>query len=209
MNHRTKSAGTRGAFAGPLGLLLAALAAPLVACGGAAKDAGVEVRAPSALSLVEEGGGAAPVSSVVARAPLTALVFFDGRCPVLRAHDGRLRALVDAYRPRGVAFHAVVSSLDANVDEERARVRDRRIGMPVVSDPGARLAKALGVEFSAHVVLFDREGRALYSGAIDDDRGQLREGAVPYARDAIDAALAGKPIVVSKTEALGCPLRLD
>ncbi len=135
-----------------------------------------------------------------ARAPLTVLVFFGPDCPVQKAHDARLRELVATYGPRGVSFAAVVTARSGEVTAP---------SMPVLEDERAALANALGVAYSTHSIVLDRERRVLYSGAIDGDRTHLTPGAEPYLRNALEDALAGRAVAKPRTEPLGCPLEKD
>ncbi len=192
-------------------LLLALLAAtPIAACGGASSPAAVTVTsttAPASLSLRDEAGKDESLSERASRAPLTVLLFFSSDCPVQKAHDARIRELVDAYGPRGVAFSAVVSEVGADVAAERAAAKQRGLGVPVLEDKDAALADALDVEYSTHAVVLDRERRVLYTGGIDSDRTHLSPKSSRWLANALDEALAGKPVSRAKTEPLGCPLR--
>ncbi|MBX3262947.1 MAG: hypothetical protein KF782_24935, partial [Labilithrix sp.] len=112
----------------PVFALLLATAAPIAACGGAPGRAATTVTstaAPASLSLRDDAGRDEPLSERAARAPLTVLLFFSSDCPVQKAHDARVRELVDAYGPRGVAFSAVVSEVGADVAAERAAAKER------------------------------------------------------------------------------------
>ncbi|MBX3207026.1 MAG: redoxin family protein [Labilithrix sp.] len=191
-------------------VLMLSAAAPTTACGGAPSQAAATVTsttAPASLSLRDDTGKDESLSERAARAPLTVLLFFSADCPVQKAHDARIRELVDAYGPRGVAFSAVVSEVGADVAAERGAATQRGLGVPVLEDKDAALADALGVEYSTHAVVLDRGRRVLYSGGIDSDRTHLSPKAERWLARALDEALAGKPVSRAKTEPLGCPLR--
>lgn len=162
---------------------------------------------PAEAALVDRDGTSTPLRDLAARSPYTVLVFFTAECPVQKAHDARLRELVQSYGARGVAFVGVVSEVSADMAAERAEAERRGLTFPVVEDRGARLADALGVEYSTHAVLVDREGRVLYSGGQDSDRTSLSPEPRAYLRDALEDVLAGRPVARARTEALGCPLR--
>ena len=154
---------------------------------------------------LDEGGRSERVGELAALQPFTVLFFIAPACPVQKAHEARLRALVEAYRERGVAFAGVSSEVDADPTEDRAR--GARLGVPLFNDRGAKLADAVGAEYSTHTVILDRGGRVLYSGGFDSQRTHMTDAATFYVKDALDAALAGAPIPKARTEALGCPLR--
>jgi hypothetical protein len=177
----------------PLALLLA------VAC--------VPARAPSVPSLELAGTDGARHAVVSPRGP-TVLFFFSAHCSCQTAHDGRYRALYEAYHPRGVGFFAIDSedgvSLDADVEYARAR----GYPFPILRDDGARLARAVGAEFATYSLVVAPDGKVLYKGGIDSDRTTLRSDARAFLKDALDDALAGAAPRVAEGEVLGCALRL-
>jgi hypothetical protein len=198
----------------PLPVLLLSLAIACGQSGDLAKSPAAAVaastsasNAPPDVPLFDEAGRADTVAARLAQTPLTVLLVFTAECPVQKAHDGRVREIVGGYGARGVSFFAIASEVGADLPAEREEARRRALGLPVLEDRGAALANALGVEYSTHAVLLDRERRVLYTGAIDGDRSHLTDHAEPYLKNALEAALAGKAVAKSRTEALGCPLR--
>lgn len=183
----------------------------LAACGGAHAGSAAPTSAAASPAVAKsttlrgEDGDVA-LAELVKRAPYTVLLFFSHECPVQKAHDARLRELASAYAPRGVAFVAVSSEDGVDVAKVRDEVKKRALPMPLLVDPGAALADALGVEYSTHVVLLDGERRVLYSGAIDSERTRTTTHPTTHLRDALDAVLAGKPVEKPRVEPLGCPL---
>jgi hypothetical protein len=187
--------------------LCLALALSTLACGGASSGATATTAASVAnVALRDDGDQAIPLSTLTARSKLTVLVFFDSDCPVQKAHDARLRELVETYGPREVAFYAVVSDAGANMTAERSAAKERSLPA-VLEDRGAALADALGVEYSTHSVVLDRNANVLYSGGVDSDRTHLSPSRERWLEQAIVAATAGKPVARTKAEPLGCPLR--
>lgn len=182
------------------------IAALSIGCGATSPATATATATAPAQAVLHDAGGAEALGARAARAPLTVLVFFTPDCPVQKAHDARLRAMVAAYAPRGVAFAAVDSDRGADMPAVRAEALRRGLDIPVLEDRDAAVADALGVEFSTHAVVLDRDGRVLYSGAFDSDRTHLTDKAEPYLARALDAALAGRPVEKARTEPLGCPL---
>jgi hypothetical protein len=140
-------------------------------------------------------------------APLTVLVFFSPNCAYQTAHDERLRLLHDQYRPRGVAFFSVDSETSGSLARDEQEARARRYPFPILRDEGARLARAVGAQYATYSVILDRDGRVLYSGAIDGDRVTLRDATPWYLRDALEDLLAGRALRVTHSEAPGCALQ--
>lgn len=138
---------------------------------------------------------------------LTVLVFYAKQCNCLSAHDARLLDLYGRYHGRGVAFLFVDSEVGANQAQDEAEVRGRGYPFPVVVDRGAKLADAVGAEYSTYTVVLDEGGRVRYHGGIDSDKSHLHDDATPYLADAIDDLLAGRAVRPPTNEGLGCALR--
>lgn len=147
-----------------------------------------------------------PLGDLLAKKPWTVFLFFTSDCPVQKAHDARFREIVTAYEGKGVTFALISADAGAEASTEREEARKRLLPALYV-DKGAVLADALGVEYSTHAVVFDRQRRVLYSGAIDSDKTHMKSASERYLKNALDDAIAGRPIRKAKTEALGCPLR--
>jgi hypothetical protein len=177
-------------------------AALLAGCATASLPAHAIPSAP----LVGVDGSSLDARSWTARAPLTVFVFFSTHCHCLDVHDGRLRALEGAYRPRGVQFVMVDSEVDGSpaLDAEQAKRRGYRF--PIVRDRGAKLADAVGAEYATYTVVADVEGRIRYRGGIDSDKIHLHEDASRYLQDALDDLLAARPPRLSEGKTLGCAL---
>jgi hypothetical protein len=179
------------------------LACLLVGCGSRPAP---PATAPAPEVVLQSETGPVALPELASKAKLTVLLFFTSECPVQKAHDLRMRELVALYEQKSVAFVAVVSEAGADIAAEREDGK-RRLAIPILEDKNATLADALGVEYSTHSVLLDRDRRVLYSGAFDADRTHLTPNAERYLKEAIDASLAGRPVAKAKVEALGCPLK--
>jgi len=158
------------------------------------------------LTLVDGAGAATPVSAHVGDSGLAALVFFSARCPCQRAHDARLVALAERWAPRGVPFVAVASEAGLGPDDLARERAARGYPFPLLADPDARLARAVGATFATHVVVVDAAGRVRMSGAIDSDAATLHDDATPYLERALVALTAGQP-VAEGGRPKGCVLR--
>ena len=56
--------------------------------------------------------------------------------------------------------------------------------------------------------VIDANGNIVYQGAIDNDAsGEKKEGVVNYVAQALDAVLAGKPVVIPETRSYGCSVK--
>lgn len=181
----------------------AALAAAVL--GAACATAKGPVTAPD-LTLRDADGR--PHQLVDGVAKLTVVEFFSPRCPCQAQHDDRLRAVAADYGPRGVRVIAVDSEVGAGAARAREEAERRRYPFPILVDPGGAAANALAASYATYAVVVDREGRILYAGGIDSDKYHLTDDATPFLRDALDDALAGRPIRRPYGKTLGCALTL-
>ncbi len=167
-------------------------------------------------ALLVAQAGCAPVEPRVAavdlgmlpsHGTLTVLVFFSETCHCLAAHEPRLFELYGRYHPRGVDFLMVDSETSGSEERDALEARRRGYPFPLIRDPGARLAGALGAQYASYVVVLDAEGRVRYHGGIDSDKSRLHDDARPYLQDALDDLLSGRAPRVAEGKTLGCALQ--
>jgi peroxiredoxin len=138
---------------------------------------------------------------------LVVIAFLGTECPLAKLYAARLQMVANDYSDRGVAVVAVMSNSQDSVAKVAAFVREYKLTYPVLKDRRNEVADEFGAERTSQVFLLDRKREVQYSGRVDDQYlvGVVR--AKPQREDlraAIDELLAGKPVSVPKTEALGC-----
>jgi AhpC/TSA family protein len=146
-------------------------------------------------------------ATLPSRATWTVLVFFSPSCHCFMAHEARLRALYDAYGPRGVQFLVVDSEARGSPERDEAEARRRGYPFPIVQDRGAALADRLDAQYATYSVVLDEQGRIRYHGGIDSDHDRLHDDATFYLRDALDDLLAGRAPRLAESKTLGCALQ--
>ena len=151
-------------------------------------------------------------------AKILVLVFTCDHCPIAQMYEKRIKQLASDYRNRGVALVAINpndpkavhlsemghTDLGDSLPEMKIRAEYRHFNFPYLSD-GETQAVALkyGPTATPHVFIFDQERKLRYQGRVDSNpREQL--ATKHEARDAIEALLAGKPVPVENTPAMGC-----
>ena len=151
-------------------------------------------------------------------APILAIVFTCDHCPVASMYEKRIKQLVADYKNKGVAFVAINpndpkaihlsemghTDLGDSLAEMKIRAAYRGLNYPYLSD-GATQSVSLkyGPTATPHIFIFDRDRKLRYQGRIDNNTRE--ELATKHeARDALDALLAGKPVAVETTPAVGC-----
>jgi peroxiredoxin len=186
---------------------LAVLILVSVAAACAGPRSALSPAAVDSATLTSADGAPSSFKELAAKAPLTVVVFISAECPCLEAHLARLHALSTTYAPRGVKFVAVDSEVGASPARAASEAAKLGLPFPVMVDPGAKLADAVGAEYATFTVVVDREARVRYGGGIDTDKRKLHPDATPYVAEALDDLLAGHPPRRTEGKALGCSLR--
>jgi thiol-disulfide isomerase/thioredoxin len=144
----------------------------------------------------------------ISRHQATAIIMLSPECPLCQSYTLTINNLAKAYEAKGVDFIGVIPTKDFTMES----IRDYRLSYkPVIRllrDPENRLVKLLGATITPEVFLFDQHGNVKYSGRIDNwayELGKKRKIITEHnLKDAIEAVLAGKPVAVTKTKAVGC-----
>ena len=141
-------------------------------------------------------------------ARFTVIEFFSAHCPCQAQHDARLASLFAKYAPLGVSFVAVDSEAEACLQRDHTEALRRGYSYPIVIDPEGLVARALHADYATYVVLVDAQRRVLFRGGIDSDRSHLRGDATRYLAEALEDAVADRPMRRREAKTLGCALML-
>jgi hypothetical protein len=141
----------------------------------------------------------------------SALFFVTSDCPLSNNYAGEIQRTCDEYSKRGVVCTLVYVDIKMGADEARRHAAEYgHGGYGKVIDRKHVLVKAAGAKVTPEAALFDTAGQLLYRGRIDDSYlvpGQSRRKvSQPDLRNALDAAIAGRPIAVRETRAVGCAI---
>ena len=150
--------------------------------------------------------------------PILVVVFTCNHCPIAQMYERRITQLASDYKDRGVAVVAIqpndpkaitIDELDSSdvsdsLDEMKIRARYRHLTYPYLYDGETQsVTEAYGPQATPHVFVFDRDRRLRYEGHMDDSyRAELVK--THEARDAIDALLAHREVIVKHTGVFGC-----
>ena len=137
-----------------------------------------------------------------------AVVFSCCHCPYVVAWEDRLN---DAARDYGdqVGFVAVNSNagyLGDSLEDMARRSEEKGFVFPFLYDETQEVAAAYGAARTPEVFVFDAGHRLVYHGAPDSSHTDP-DGAEPYLRPALDAALAGTAPEVRESPTVGCTIK--
>ncbi len=74
-------------------------------------------------------------------------------------------------------------------------------------DNNSVLADAFGASRTPECYLFDKDGKLVYHGAIDDSPGDPVQVKKHHLQNAIDDIVAGKEVMVKETRSIGCSIK--
>jgi peroxiredoxin len=147
-----------------------------------------------------------------------AIVFTCNHCPTAQLYESRIKQLADDYRGRGVTLVAIQPNSPKSVrldemgytdigdsfEDMKIRAAFRKFNFPYLYDGETqKIARAYGPAATPHLFIFDAERKLRYQGRVDNNpREQLVTSR--DARNAIDAILAGKSVLLPKTPSVGC-----
>jgi len=152
------------------------------------------------------------------RGRVVVLEWTNHDCPFVRKHynSGNMQALQALARENGVVWLSIASSPEGEqgyVTGPQAReVAESRGASPaaVLLDHQSVAARAYAATVTPQMFVIDRAGVLRYMGAIDSIRSTRVEDvprAEPWARDAMLAVLAGRPVARPVTVPYGCAIK--
>ena len=152
------------------------------------------------------------------RGKLVVLEWLNHECPFVKKHysGGDMQKLQKEYTAKGVVWLSIISSApgkqghrtgpQADVD-----TKDKNAApTAVLLDPAGEVGQKYEAKTTPHMFVIDKEGKIIYAGAIDSIKSTNSADvaqAENHVRQALDAALAGKPVPTSKTAPYGCSVK--
>jgi peroxiredoxin len=168
-------------------------------------------KAPMATTKMKNVDGKEVSVADVAGKGGTLVIFTCNHCPFVIAWEGRIAEIGNAFLKKGVGVIAINPNNPSEKPEdgyEQMQARAKKLGLefPYVVDTTSEVARAFGASRTPEIFLFDADGKLVYHGAVDDNK-DAKSVDKRYLQDALDALLAGKPIPVAETKAVGCTIK--
>jgi peroxiredoxin len=136
----------------------------------------------------------------------TVLIFISVQCPVSNAYNERMEKLYEDYKARGVAVVGINANSTEPAEDVKSHAKEKGLNFPILKDNGNKIADRLGAGHTPEVFFLDASGKLVYHGAIDNSMNPVMVN-TNHLRNAIDAALAGKPIEHTDVKAFGCSIK--
>jgi peroxiredoxin len=139
-------------------------------------------------------------------------------CPYTRKHydSGNMQKLQKYWTQKGVVWLTVVSSAPGAqgyvtaAQENDYLKKENASPTAVLLDPKGDLGHLYEAKTTPHMYIIDPKGNLIYNGAIDDkattDTSDIA-GATNYVSQALEQAMAGKPVANAATRPYGCSVK--
>jgi peroxiredoxin len=155
-------------------------------------------------------------------AKVLVIIFMCNHCPTSQAYEGRVKKLTIDYASKGVSVVAInpnnpsslrldelgYSDVGDSFDEMKIRAKDKSFNFPYLYDGATEVtSRKFGPVCTPHVFIFDKDRKLRYEGRVDDTENPAKTPHSLDARNAIDAILDGKPVLVTDTKVFGCSIK--
>lgn len=136
----------------------------------------------------------------------TVLIFVATKCPVSNAYNERMEKLAQDYKAKGINVIGINSNVAELGPEIKAHAESNKLTFPVLKDGGNKIADMFGATVTPEAYFLDASNKLVYRGRIDNARDTSQVVSTEL-RDAIEAALAGKPVAKTTATAFGCSIK--
>ena len=143
------------------------------------------------------------------------VVFTCNHCPFSKAYQGRIGALHRTFAAQGFPVVVVNPSDPKTHEDDRIEqlsylAKDKGYPYPYLVDDTQTVARAFGANRTPQAYVLKNTGGTFtvqYIGTLDDNPQDPESVTKRYVEDAVTNLLAGKPVVITTTKAIGCAIK--
>ncbi len=143
------------------------------------------------------------------------VVFTCNHCPFSKAYEGRIGALHRKFAAQGFPVMVVNPSdpkthEDDKIEQLSYLAKDKGYPYPYLVDDTQTVARAFGANRTPQAYVLKNAGGLFtveYIGTLDDNPQDPASVTKRYVEDAVNNLLAGKPVVITTTKAIGCAIK--
>jgi hypothetical protein len=147
------------------------------------------------------------------------VIFSCNTCPFVLGNGGDSEGwesrypLVYEYSKTAKVGFVLINSNEAKrsagdgFEDMVTRSKEKNYQWKYLLDNGSVLANAFGAKTTPHAFLFDKKGKLVYRGAIDDNVKNSNDVKKHYLRDALSDLASSKKIRVNETSPQGCSIK--
>jgi peroxiredoxin len=134
------------------------------------------------------------------------VIWLSAQCPVVKAYNERINKIAAEFKAKGINFIGINSNATESLEWVKSDAAEVGYQFPVLIDKDNVLADKFGATVTPEAFYFNAKNVLIYHGAIDNDRSG-KNITSNYLSDALQAALSGKEIAVTKANAFGCTIK--
>lgn len=140
------------------------------------------------------------------------VMFSCNTCPVVVANQDRTKEIC-TYAAGNKVGVVVLNSNEANrsgsesLDAMKRYASSQKYTWIYAEDKNSELADAFGANRTPECYLFDKAGKLVYHGAIDDNPQDESSVNRRHLKEAINEMASGKDVSVKKTRSVGCGIK--
>ena len=141
------------------------------------------------------------------------LIFFTcNHCPYVVGSEARMKELFEEVSAAGISMVAIHSNETKDHPADAfplvlQRMKEMGFRWLSLDDSEQFTARAYGAQRTPHYFLFDQEDRLAYSGRMDNSPRDASKAETNELREAIADLLAGRPVRLPQTDAIGCNVK--
>ena len=140
------------------------------------------------------------------------VMFSCNTCPYVIRNQARTREICQYAASKGMGVILLNSNEgsrdgDDSFEEMKSYAKDQKYQWFYAVDRNNELADAFGANRTPECYLFDKSGKLIYHGAIDDNPGDASSVGRKHLQQAIDESLAGKEVSIKTSRSVGCSIK--
>jgi thioredoxin-related protein len=140
------------------------------------------------------------------------VMFSCNTCPYVIKNQERTKEICDYAKKNGLGIIIINSNEALRSDEDsydamKTYAKNQGYSWSYVVDTDSKLANAFGATRTPETFLFDKEGRLVYHGAIDDNPNDASAVSREHLKQAINEMKEGKEISVKQSRSVGCSIK--
>ena len=140
------------------------------------------------------------------------VMFSCNTCPVVINNQARTREICQFATKKSIGV-VLLNSNEANrkssesLNAMQEYAKAQGYNWFYAEDKNNELADAFGASRTPECFLFDKEGKLIYHGAIDDSPSDAASVKRNHLKEAINEELAGKEVSVKQSKSVGCSIK--
>jgi len=140
------------------------------------------------------------------------VMFSCNTCPVVVRNQSRTNEICSYAKEKGLGVIILNSNEGNRGDDDsfeamKSYAKEQGYNWYYAVDKNNEIADAFGASRTPECFLFDKDGKLVYHGAIDDNPQDANAVNRVHLKEAINETLNGKPVSMKKSKSVGCSIK--